>query len=213
MLTILIADDHVMFVEGLSAFFADMTTIEVVGRCYSGCKVLDFLKNKQPDLILLDISLPEINGLDLCKIIRQTYPEIKVLILSMHNESSIITQAMKNGANGYLLKSVDGQQMKQGIGAVMRGEVYYSAEVKDIILQNLTHQRKVSQYSIVPKLSRREKEILRLIMDEFTTQEIADKLFLSAKTIEAARSHLLSKTGVRNIAGLVKAALELKLLD
>ncbi len=213
MTSILIVDDHVMFVEGLCAFFADHTQLKIVGKCYQGDKLMDLLELEQPDIILLDISLSDTSGLDLCKSVRSSYPDIKIIILSMHNEESIITQAMKNGANAYLLKSVNGEQMKEAIEAVMQNQIYYCSEVKEILLQNLTSQRKISQYSIIPKLSRREKEILALIVAEMTTQEIADKLCLSVKTIEAARSHMLSKLNARNIAGLVKAAYELKLLN
>jgi DNA-binding NarL/FixJ family response regulator len=213
MLSILIVDDHVMFVEGLCAFFADHSQVRVIGKCYTGSKLLEILKIQQPDVILLDISLADTNGLDLCKVVRSSYPSIKVIILSMHNEHSIISQAMKNGANAYLLKSVTGEEMNEAIIAVIDNQTYYCSEVKEILIQNLTGHRKTSQYSIIPKLSRREKEILELIVAEMTTQEIADKLCLSVKTIEAARSHMLSKLNARNIAGLVKAAYELKLLS
>ena len=212
-ISILIADDHVMFVEGLVAFFQDNSNVEVTGKCYDGQNVLDFLKSHTIDIILLDISLPQINGLDLCKIVKTQYPNIKIVILSMHNEPSIISQAIKNGADGYLLKSVTGQELLQAIDKVKAGVQFYCSEVTQIIVQSFSTTKKLSTYTIMPRLSRREKDILRLIIDEMTTSEIADKLCLSVKTIEAARAQLLSKVGARNIAGLVKAAYELKLLD
>jgi DNA-binding NarL/FixJ family response regulator len=212
-INILLIDDHAIFIDGLAAYFSNYPAMNVKGKFNDGQLVLEFLKENSIDLVLLDISLPEINGLDLCKTIKTQYPSIKVIMLSMHNEPSIISQAIKNGADGYLLKSVTGQELVMAFERVLKGENFYCSEVTKIIIQSINNTKKVSQYSIVPRLSRREKDILRLIIDELTTNEIADKLCLSVKTIEAARGQMLSKVGARNIAGLVKAAYELKLLD
>lgn len=210
---ILLVDDHSIFIDGLAAYFHNYPMVNVAGKCHNGQEALHFLQENTIHIVLLDISLPVINGLDLCKKIKELHPHTKVIMLSMHNESSIISQAIKNGADGYLLKSVTGQELLQAIDKVQSGVQFYCSEVTQIIVQSFSTTKKLSSYTIIPRLSRREKDILRLIIDEMTTSEIADKLCLSVKTIEAARAQLLSKVGARNIAGLVKAAYELKLLD
>jgi DNA-binding NarL/FixJ family response regulator len=209
-LRVLIVDDHEMFMDGIALILGRSTDMVVQERCSDDAVVLKSMSLSPPDLVLLDISLPGISGIELCKQIRHAFPKVKVLFLTMHNEESIIRQALENGADGYLLKNTGGNVLLNAIRKVAAGETFLSDEVSDI-LRGEPH--KMSRYTIIPKISRREKEILKLILEEYTTQEIADKLFLSVKTVEATRSHLFTKVNARNMAGLVKAALRMKLID
>jgi DNA-binding NarL/FixJ family response regulator len=207
---VLIVDDHEMFMDGIALLLGRSTGIVVQARCIDDNTVLKTLSAHPVDLILLDISLPGMSGIELCKLIKHGFPTAKILFLTMHNEESIVRQALENGADGYLLKNTGGDMLVEAIRCIADGGSYFSEEVADILSGE---PQKISRYTIVPKISRREKEILKLIVEEYTTQEIAEKLFLSVKTVEATRSHLFTKVNARNMAGLVKAALQMKLIE
>jgi DNA-binding NarL/FixJ family response regulator len=215
MIKILIADDHTMFVDGIESILASETDFKIIGRCYTGPEVLTFVQNEEPDILLLDVNLPEKNGIDVCKELAQIKPAIKVLAISMFNEESFVSEILNNGAKGYILKNTGRDELFKAIRTVSNGDSYFSKEVTETIMKGLMNQRKASSKSssAIPKLSRREKEVLKLIAQEFTTQEIADNLFISLKTVESHRSSLLSKLNARNSVGLVRIALEFDLLS
>jgi len=161
-------------------------------------------------VILLDINLPGMNGIEVCQKLSKEYPEVKVLALSMHNEESFVTEILKHGAQGYILKNTGKKELLNAIQAVFSGQSYFSDEVTETIMKSLVSQKSCTKKSsiLAPKISRREKDVLDLIVREHTTQEIADTLFISLKTVESHRRSLLTKLGVRNTAGLVRVALE-----
>ncbi len=220
MIKVCIADDHAMFVDGIESLLKTAKNIKVVNRCFEGSAVLDMLRTNETDVLLLDINLPDITGLELSKKISDEFPSVKVLVLSMYSEESFVTEILKNGALGYILKNTGRSELVKAIETIASGENYYSKEITEILMNkalkkkntNLTNRTKFNSF-ILPKLSRREKEILALIVKEHTTQEIADALFISQKTVESHRSNLISKLNVRNTAGLVRASLENHLLD
>jgi len=148
-----------------------------------------------------------------CKILRQEQPDLKILVLSMFSEESYITAMLGLGAQGYLLKNTGKIELCTAIRTLVSGKTYFCQEVTDVVMRGLMHSRTASTSKENPKISRREKEVLRLIVEERTTQEIATELFISEKTVESHRAALLAKLGVRNTAGLVKSALQLKLLE
>lgn len=216
MIKILIADDHTMFADGIESIIADETDMEVVGKCYDGAAVFDEIEQKEIDLILLDVNLPKMNGIEVCKKLFKEKTDIKVLALSMFNEESYVTEILNNGAQGYILKNTGRTELLNSIKTVASGQSYFSQAVTQTIMKGLVkgnENPKPSNSLNIPKISRREKEVLQLIVKEFTTQEIADKLFISLKTVESHRANLLAKLSARNTAGLVRIAMENNLLD
>jgi len=215
MTKILIADDHAMFADGIASILKAEPSIKVVGRCLEGPFVIDFLKNNPVDILLLDVNLPGMSGIDVCKEVTTKFKNTKVLAISMFNEESFVTEILNNGAMGYILKNTGREELLKAINTVLSGQSYFSADVTQTIMKGLMKQRTASKQSakVLPKISRREKEVLALIIEEHTTQEIANKLFISLKTVESHRSNLLAKLNARNTAGLVRIALENKLLE
>lgn len=215
MMKILIADDHAMFVDGIESILVTESDIDIVGRCYTGQSVLDFVKEKEVDIILLDVNLPDINGIEVCKESLKMRPSLKILAITMFNEESFVQEILNNGAKGYILKNTGREELLKAIRTVSTGESYFSKEVTEIIMKGLMSKRKSNNKTtaIFPKISRREKEVLKLIVEEFTTQEIADNLYISLKTVESHRSSLLAKLNARNSAGLVRVAIENNLID
>ena len=214
MIRVMIADDHNMFVEGVELILDGIENIQVVSKCYTGTEVFEKLAHIPADVILLDINLPGMNGLEVCQKLSKDYPAVKVLALSMHNEESFVTEILKYGAQGYILKNTGKKELINAIETVFEGQSYFSEEVTETIMKSLVHQKSGNKKSSIlsPKISRREKEVLELIVKEHTTQEIADTLFISLKTVESHRRSLLTKLGVRNTAGLVRVALENQLI-
>lgn len=215
MINLLIVDDHQMFVQGLQHLLGQEDDIKIVGKCLTGNKVFEKGLLDDVDIILLDINLPEINGLEICKRLKISHPQVKILVLSMHDEESYITQILDSGALGYILKNTGREELVRAIRTVAGGKSYFSESVTKTIMNGLMHKNKASKSndSSMPKITRREKEVLELIMSENTNQEIASQLFISLKTVEAHRSSLLSKMNVRNTAGLVRKAIESKVLS
>jgi DNA-binding NarL/FixJ family response regulator len=210
MIRVMIADDHNMFVEGVESILYGIDNIQVVSKCYTGPDVFEKLATIPADVILLDINLPGMNGIEVCQKLSKDYPDVKVLALSMHNEESFVTEILKYGAQGYILKNTGKKELIHAIEAINNGQSYFSEEVTETIMKSLVNQRTGSKKSSTsaPKISRREKDVLELIVKEHTTQEIADTLFISLKTVESHRRSLLTKLGVRNTAGLVRVAIE-----
>jgi DNA-binding NarL/FixJ family response regulator len=210
---IFIADDHVMFAEGLESMLAGEPDFEICGWARNAADTLEQVPKILPDVLLLDINLPDQSGLDVCKELRKTCPGVKILALSMHNDESYISAMLSLGAQGYVLKNTGKEELCTAIRALADGKTYFTQEVTDTMMQSLMRERKAGVAKEPPKISRREKEVFKLIMDERTTQEIAAQLFLSEKTVESHRAALLAKLGARNTAGLVKAALHWKIIN
>lgn len=215
MTNILIADDHAMFADGISSILDTEVDINVIGKCLDGPSVLEFLKDNKVDVLLLDVNLPGMSGIDVCKTVTAKHPEIKVIAISMFNEESFVTEILNNGAKGYVLKNTGRDELLKAINTVLTGKSYFSDDVTETIMKGLMSQRTGSKKAKkeIPKISRREKEVLDLIVKEHTTQEIANKLFISLKTVESHRSNLLAKMNARNTAGLVRITMEHNLLS
>jgi DNA-binding NarL/FixJ family response regulator len=185
----------------------------VVGKCAFGQHVVPFLERQPTDVILLDISLPDISGLDVCQRVLAQFPAVSIIALSMFNEESYVIQMLQQGAKGYILKNTGKDELIRAIERVHAGEEYFSRDVTTTIMRGLMSQKEAqARTKQLPKISRREQEVLALIVNEHTNQEIAEQLCLSLKTVESHRSTLLVKLNARNTAGLVKSALEYKLV-
>ena len=208
MINVVITDDHQMVLEGLTLLL-DGTKGITVKQCYrSAHLLLAGLKEHLPDVVLMDINMPEMNGIEACKLVKKEYPTVKVIALSMISESNLIKLMLENGADGYLHKNAGRDEIVEAISDVHAGKKFLSQEISDILIgQDLKDDHKISN-SPFPKLSRREEQILELIIDEKTTQEISEQLFISFGTVETHRRNIMIKLGVKNTAGMVRIALE-----
>ena len=204
MIKILIADDHIMFSDGIAAIINKEPDMEVVGKTPTGAGVFEILHQKEVNLLLLDINLLDMNGIEVAKRLKASSFTLPFMAISMFNDESYISGILAEGASGYILKNTNKTQLLAAIRSVYQGKRFFSAEVTETIMRGLS-QEKVPK---MPKLSRREKEVLVLIAEEFTTKEIAAQLFVSLKTVESHRSSLLAKFEVRNAVGLIKVAIE-----
>ena len=211
---ILIADDHQLVIDGIELMLSTEKDLVCVATARTGHEVLSQVKETAVDLVILDINMPELNGVETCRLLQRDHPGIKILALSMLREASLIKLMLKHGAHGYVLKSAGKEEVLQAIHKIFAGERYYSGEVAEVIMASLSGEPpKEKKQSPFPQLSRREKQVLRLIMDEFTTAEIGEQLNISFGTVETHRRNLLIKLGARNTAGLVRTTLEYGLLD
>lgn len=207
----LIVDDHQLVLDGIKLMLEGHEEIQVVAEAHNGQEAIDYAAAHDVDVILMDLNMPEVNGIDACKAIKKLKPETKIMILSMISEHKMIKSVMKTGANGYMLKNSGQEEIIEAILKVHSGENHFDERIIDIMLDP-THKAQVKDENLHPSLSRREKEILKLIVEEHTTAEIATKLFISFGTVESHRRNMISKLGVRNTAGLVSAAYKFELL-
>ena len=210
-ITTLIVDDHQLVLDGIKLMLEGHEDIKVVAEAHNGQEAIEYADSNDVDVILMDLNMPEVNGIDACKAIKKLKPETKVMILSMISEHKMIKSVMKIGANGYMLKNSGQQEIIEAILKVYSGENHFDARIVDIMLDPRNHAQ-VKDENLHPSLSRREKEILKLIVEEYTTAEIAKELFISFGTVESHRRNMISKLGVRNTAGLVSAAYKFDLL-
>lgn len=201
---IFIVDDHYMVIEGIRSLLQYEKGIEWMGHAMNAESCMAFLNNREPNIIFMDINLPDKSGIDLCKQVSQLYPAISVVGLSTFNQQSYITKMLENGASGYVLKNATKEELLFAIQTVVRGRTFLSHEAAFI------SEKKAEADQAF--LTRREKEVLELIADGLTTQEIADKLFVSAATVETHRKNLLLKLEAKNVAAMVKIAAKLNLI-
>ena len=210
MIQVCITDDHKMVLEGIKLLIDGQDNVVVRGTCRSSTELFDYLQTATPDVILLDINMPGINGIEATKIIKKDYPQIKIIGLSMIAEGNLVKLMLKNGADGYLHKNAGQDEILLAIKSVCSGKKYVSEEITSVLINHV--ETKISNNPF-PKLSRREEEILKMIIDEKTTQEIADILYISFGTVETHRRNIMIKLGVKNTAGLVRVAYEYNLFS
>jgi len=211
MISVIIADDHQMFIDGIKVLLEKDHNISIVGESLNGQLLLDLLQRKKTDIVLVDINMPKMDGLDVTKIIRKKYPHLKVIILTMYNTKQYITSMLAAGASGYILKNAGKDELVKAIQTVYNGETYYSQEVTAAVMDSF--RKKESLQNTTPVFTKREKDVLRLLAEDLTAAAIADKLNISHHTVDAHRKNMLSKCNVRTTVGLVKFALERGLID
>ena|SRR5438309_605234 len=202
---VFIVDDHPLVQEGIRSLLRDEKDIELCGYAMTATSCLGYFVNNIADVILMDIELPDMNGIELCKEIKTKYPGIMVLGLSTFNQGSYVTKMMENGASGYVVKNADKKELLEAIREVNKGKTYLSFVAGQAM-------RKESALPRVPLITRRETEILKLIAEGYTNPEIAEKLFVSPSTIDSHRKNLLAKLNVKNTASLVKFAMDHSLI-
>ncbi len=206
MIQIYITDDHPIVLDGLKNLINSQSDMLLKGLFTNGMDTREALKKENPDVLLLDINLPDISGIELSRQLRDTYPNLRIIILSIHNEKAVIGSVLKNKVNGYLLKNSTGDEIIEAIHRVMNGETYLCRQVREIY-DNIQGSGPAS----VPAITRREKEILSLIAEGYTSLQIADKLFISAHTVDSHRKNLMEKFETNSIAVVIKLATDYKL--
>lgn len=205
MIPIAITDDHTIVIEGIKTMLKSNKEIEVL-QSFENLKDTFENLNSAVKVLLLDINLPDGNGINACKELLEKHPDLKIIALTNFEDTIFIKQIIKNGAMGYLLKNTDKKELTEAIKSVIEGKRYLTKKISDILLNDSIGINNSNYF--IPKLTVREKEILNLIIQEFTTEEIAAKIFVSIKTVESHRSNLIQKLGVKNSAGLVRVAFE-----
>lgn len=203
-ISVFIVDDHYMVIEGIRSLLQNEKSIEWTGHAGNASSCLAFLQQQQPDVILMDINLPDMNGIELCKEVKEKYPSIFIIGLSTFNQKSFIQKMMDNGASGYVLKNATQDELMEAITTVMSGKTYISFEAGQTL-------KKLASNTIL--LTGREKEVLELIAEGLTNNEIASRLFVSSTTVDTHRKNLLAKFNVKNTAALIRMAVQMQLID
>ena len=206
MIKIFIVEDHQVVIEGICALLQNENDILVTGSANTAHKCMEYLQQNKADVILLDINLPDMNGVDLCKLIKQQHNNTYILALSTLDQGSYMTKIMENGASGYLLKNISKNELIESIKTVAKGGIYFSFEAGKIYKSTLEKRNNN------PVLTKREKEILKLIAEGFTNVQIGAQLFISVDTVDSHRKNLHTKLNVKNTAMLIKVAIEEGLL-
>ncbi len=196
---VLVVDDHPMVLEGMQAMLAQIDFLSVTGLARNAYEAIELIRSQNPDIVITDISMPEISGIELTARIRKEYPAIRVIAMSTFNERSLISQMIQQGASGYLLKSASREEIEEAILTVNANKLYMS-------LNLALNEKEQSEISKSPVLTSREKDVLSLIAEGLTNPQIAEKLFISTYTVDSHRKNLLTKFNVNNTAGLIKLA-------
>lgn len=212
MIKVAITDDHFLIINGIKDLLSTIDGVSFAGGYLSAEATREGLQNTPADVLLLDINLPDGDGIHLCKELLKAHPDLKVVALTTYNQNVLVKNMMRSGAMGYLIKNTSKEELREAIFAANAGEQYVQADVKEALLRDALGSSR-QRTTFRPTLTRRESEVLKLISEEMTSQEIAEKLFISPKTVETHRLNLLQKLGVRNTAGLVKEALHQGLLE
>ncbi|WP_369992934.1 response regulator [Winogradskyella sp.] len=205
-----ITDDHEMVLQGIASMLSDTPELDVVGLYNNAQETLDNIEKDHPDILFLDINLPDINGIDLSKRLLKNYPELKIIALTNFEDISFVKRMLKNGVHGYLLKNTDKLDLIKAMKTVLSGELFVQKDIQNKLLTQST-QTTVDN-GLKPNLTRREHDVLVAISEELTTQEISEKLFISPKTVETHRMNIMSKLGAKNSVGIIKIAIEKQLL-
>ena len=200
-----IVDDHYMVIEGIRSLLQHEAGLEWTGHASNAASCLAYLRQQQPDVILMDISLPDKNGIDLCKEVKEKYPSVFILGLSTFSQESFISKMMDNDASGYVLKNATKEELLEAIETVMKGRLFLSMDAAQSL-------RSAADKPGMPVITRREKEVLELIAAGCTNAEIAERLFVSVSTIDTHRKNLLEKFNVRNTASLVRLATQQQII-
>ncbi|HJZ40791.1 MAG TPA: response regulator transcription factor [Bacteroidales bacterium] len=203
---VIIADDHTLFRQGLKLILEDIENIEVVADVANGKELIEIADALDPDLIIMDINMPLINGIEASRILLKEKPDLKILVVSMYGDEQYYNSVIENGVKGFVLKDADNEELRTAIKEILNGKTYFSQELLLKLIRN-------RQSSALIDLTQREREILKMICKGFNTAEIAVKLYLSERTVENHRASILSKTGSRNSLSLVIYAYRNNLVD
>jgi len=208
---ILLADDHPLIRCGIATLLQSYKDFEIVGEAQDGEEAVEKTKVLKPDVLIIDLSMPKLSGIEATGIITKKHPDVKVLVLTMHENEEYVYQILKSGAGGYVLKSAGKEELSAAIRAVAKGEKFFSPRVSEIMAESYVRRREggetSSKVEMIP-LTRREKEILRLVVTGLTNQQIADQLCISPRTVDTHRTNIMQKLDIHDVANLVRYAIE-----
>ncbi|MBU1013237.1 MAG: response regulator transcription factor [Bacteroidetes bacterium] len=202
---VILVDDHQMFRDGVKSVLSDEENIAIIGEVGHANDLYKLLESTSPDLIITDISMPDISGIDITKYVSKNFPEINILILSMHSNEEFITKALNAGANGYLPKDTSMNELLQAINIIAKGENYFNKGISDTILKSMVNKSKISKND---NLTSRELEIVHQVVEGLSNKEIAEKLNISVRTVDSHKNNILHKLGLKSSVELVKYAIK-----
>ena len=209
-ITILLADDHDVVRRGMKMLLEDEEGVKVIGEACDGVDAIEKVKILMPNVVILDLTMPKMTGIDAAKVISAEFPSVKILIFSMHHNREYIVSSVENGANGYLLKDTSKEELMRAIKVVSEGRKYFPPEISEIIIDELLAKTSGNQENIRPifeKITPKEKQILGMIVQGYNSREMANKLFLSIRTVDNHRANMMKKVKAKNTADLVKMAI------
>jgi DNA-binding NarL/FixJ family response regulator len=209
-----VADDHQVFRQGIAAIVSSMPGIELIAEAANGQELIEVVREKNPDVVLLDLRMPTLSGVDAAGLLRKEFPELKILVISAYEEEEFVAFLMENGANGYLSKTERPEIIENAIRTVMKDGLYLDPRTSQIVVRQLANKsRSKPDFPDELSLTKREYQVLQRVCESMTNQEIADELCISVRTVEGYRNDLLRKTKTRNTAGLVAYAFRHKLIN
>lgn len=203
---ILLADDHQIMREGLKALLEKHSSMEVIAEAENGIQTLEIARREKPDVIIMDIAMPDINGIEATRQLKSEMKDIKIVALSMHSDRRFVTETLKAGASAYVLKQSAFEDLEKAIKTVMVNRTFLSADILETVVGDYVSQLTKSEYEAYRQLSNRERQVLQLLAEGNSTKEIAYKLHVSVKTIESHRQNIMTKLSIHNLAGLTKFA-------
>lgn len=211
---IILADDHRIFRDGMKALLNENTDIQLIGESSDGNELMELLRSNQTDLVILDISMPGLSGIELTKLILNLYPEIRIMILSMHTNEEFVMNAIHAGAKAYLPKDTSKAELFEAIQSLMAGGEYYSKSVSENFMKSFIKKSRTDHNLLVnEELTLREIEILKLVATGISHKEVAEMLFISPKTVDAHKNHIMQKLKLKNTAELVLYAVAHKIIE
>lgn len=209
---VFLVDDHQIMLDGIKALLKNDKQIEIIGEFTRGSQVIEKLAQISPDIIITDIHMPEMNGIELTNIVRKNYPAVKILALSMSGEEGMITEMVDAGISGYVIKNTGKEELRGALLKIMKGEVYFSAEVASQLTKALMEKKRRADEPAAAKLTQREVQIVKLIAMEYSNEKIAKELFISERTVETHRKNIFRKSQTKSLIGLMKYAQEKKII-
>jgi len=201
---ILITDDHQMFIDGLRSILRKQDTFQVVAEALDAEQALEIIEKQEIDVLITDISMPGMSGIELTKVVKEKYPHVKVIVVTMHNDPGMVSEILHAEAEGYILKNTGKKELLEALTKVSGDGTFYSNEVLTLMLQSVKSEKKPAEET--KHLSEREIEILKLIVEEYSSEQIAEKLFISKRTVDTHRINILAKTNSKTLVGLIKYA-------
>ncbi len=218
MIKIALVDDHQLLIDGIQLLLKDYPTVEIALTAYNGKELIETLKNQEIDIVILDINMPEMDGVETIKILKKEFPEVKTLILSTLDDTKLIRKMLKLGAMGYILKNTSREELIRAIETVNDGDYYFTPKIQKKVLalpaeKGKKEKKPYKREGHHASLTKRELEIIKLIAEEYSGPEIAKHLFISKNTVETHRKNMVQKLGVKNTIGLVKYAIKHGLID
>lgn len=206
---LVLADDHPMIRAGFKTLLAQSNDFEIAGEANNGAELMKVVGDVRPDVTLVDLHMPGMSGLEALEKLHRSFPDIKFVVLTMHEEREYVQKALKAGADGYLLKNIEREELEKAIHTVYKGGKYFSPAITTILAESVAHPSGTATSEITP----REKEVLTLVASGHSTKQIADQLGISIRTVETHRINMLKKMAVNNSAELIKKAFDVGLLD